>query len=154
MPVLTVSVSPLWMASSPGIQRPLIPSLSGCLSPCPNCWKLPKFCLKKRQKPKPARCLFRRNTDSLTWWLLFVHIKYKQPLAAIRLSAASLFFFPKQRSPPLTVSLPPSSHPSYPHTISTTSSLLRFLLRSLCISDETGSAREGEKKKKKTTPFG
>lgn len=57
-------------------------------------------------------------------------------------------FFLKQWSPPLTASLPSSSHPSYPQTISSTLSLLRFLLRSLCISDETGSAREGGKKKK------
>lgn len=60
-------------------------------------------------------------------------------------------FFLKQWSPPLTASLPSSSHPSYPQTISSTLSLLRFLLRSLCISDETGSAREGGKKKNKNS---
>lgn len=113
--------------------------------------KLLKICQnsvlkKKRQTLKLARCLFRRNTDSFTWWLLFAHKKYKQPPTAIPLSAASLFFFPKQRSPPLTSSLLSSSHPSYPQTVSTTLSLLRFLLRSLCISDETCSAREEGKK--------
>lgn len=113
--------------------------------------KLLKICQnsvlkKKRQTLKLARCLFRRNTDSFTWWLLFAHKKYKQPPTAIPLSAASLFFFPKQRSPPLTASLLSSSHPSYPQTVSTTLSLLRFLLRSLCISDETCSAREEGKK--------
>ena len=73
----------------------------------------------------------------------FIHLviavcshKYRQPPTAIPLSAASL---------------PSSSHPSYPQTISSTLSLLRFLLRSLCISDETGSAREGGGKKKKNS---
>lgn len=98
-------------------QRPLIPSLSGCLSPCPNGWKLPKFCLKKRQKPKLARCLFGRNTDSFTWWLLFVHINtdsHPQPSP----------FRPHHYHPPLILHTPkpfpvpcPSSGSSSGHSV-------------------------------------